>query len=57
MRLVSDLGITFDVTKIDEFTSQGKTPVILATREKVLGFVMVADEVKTDSKQAITDLH
>lgn len=57
VRLMSDLGITFDATKIDEFTSQGKTPVILATREKVLGFVMVADEVKTDSKKAIADLH
>lgn len=54
---MSDLGLTFDTTKIEEFTSQGKTPVILATKEKVLGFVMVADEVKTDSKQAIADLH
>jgi Cu2+-exporting ATPase/Cu+-exporting ATPase len=36
---------------------QGKTPVILATSEKVLGFVMVADEIKTESKQAVADLH
>jgi Cu+-exporting ATPase len=63
-KLISDLGITFDVSKIEQFTAEGKTPVILATKEpasstggKVLGFVMVADEIKTESKQAITDLH
>lgn len=56
-KLVSDLKLSFDVGKLEEFTSQGKTPVILATKEKVLGFVMVADEIKQESKQAIADLH
>ncbi len=56
-RLASDLKISFDSTKLSEFTSQGKTPVILATKEKVLGFVMVADEIKQESKQAVADLH
>ncbi|MCF7864930.1 MAG: cadmium-translocating P-type ATPase [Candidatus Pacebacteria bacterium] len=56
-KLITELGITFDVSKIDQFTAQGKTPVVLATKEKVLGFVMVADEIKAESKQAIADLH
>jgi Cu2+-exporting ATPase/Cu+-exporting ATPase len=56
-KLVSDLKLSFNVGKLDEFTSQGKTPVILATKDKVLGFVMVADEIKQESKQAIADLH
>jgi len=56
-KLVSDLGISFDATKLGEFTSQGKTPVILATKEKVLGFVMVADEIKPESVEAIKNLH
>ncbi|MBP6060792.1 MAG: heavy metal translocating P-type ATPase [Candidatus Pacebacteria bacterium] len=56
-KLVQDLGISFDISKIEEFTKQGKTPVILASKEKVLGFVMVADEIKPESKQAISDLH
>lgn len=56
-KLIADLGITFDVSKIEQFTLQGKTPVILATSEKVLGFVMVSDEIKAESKQAVADLH
>ncbi len=56
-KLISDLNISFDTTKLDEFTSQGKTPVILAIQEKVLGFVMVADKVKSESKEAVQNLH
>ena len=56
-KLIKDLGVSFDVSKVEQYTSQGKTPVILATKEKVLGFIMVADEVKAESKQAVTDLH
>jgi Cu2+-exporting ATPase/Cu+-exporting ATPase len=56
-QLISDLQLSFDSTKLNEFTAQGKTPVILAAKEKVLGVVMVADEIKPESKQAIADLH
>lgn len=56
-KLISDLKVSFDTTKLNEFTSQGKTPVILATKDKVLGFVMVADEIKQESKKVIADLH
>jgi Cu2+-exporting ATPase/Cu+-exporting ATPase len=56
-KLISDLKILFDVEALSEFTRQGKTPVILATKEKVLGFVMVADEIKAESIEAIKHLH
>lgn len=56
VKLIRDLGLFFDEGKIKEFTAQGKTPVILANKEKVLGFVMVADEIKRESKKAISDL-
>lgn len=54
---MNDFGIAFNEANIEKFTAQGKTPVILMTQEKVLGFIMVADEVKAASKQAISDLH
>ncbi len=56
-KLVSDLGLSFDVSKVEQFTVQGKTPVILSTKHEVLGFVMVSDEIKKESKQAIADIH
>lgn len=56
-KLISDINVLFDATKLNEFTSQGKTPVILATKEKVLGFVMVADEIKAESVEAVKNLH
>jgi Cu2+-exporting ATPase/Cu+-exporting ATPase len=56
-KLISDLKLSFDITQLEAYTMQGKTPVILATKEKVLGFVMVADEIKIESKQAVADLH
>lgn len=55
--LMNDLGVSFDSTKLDVFTAQGKTPVILAANGQVLGFVTVADEIKSESKQAIANLH
>lgn len=56
-KLVTERGLSLDTRKLEEFTAQGKTPVILMTTDKVLGFVMVADEVKPESKQAVADLH
>lgn len=56
-KLIQDLGLSFDNTELEKYTSQGKTPVILATKEKVLGFVMVADEIKEEAKKAVADLH
>ncbi len=57
VKLIEELKLNFDRTKIEKYTAEGKTPIILATEHEVLGFVMVADEVKTESKQAIYDLH
>lgn len=56
-KLVADLGLSFDLIGIEKETTEGKTPVILATREKVLGVLMVADAVKPESKEAISRLH
>lgn len=56
-KCIHDLEVSFDMTTLDEFTSQGKTPVILATKQKVLGFVMVADEIKGESVEAVKHLH
>jgi Cu2+-exporting ATPase/Cu+-exporting ATPase len=56
-KLMRDFGVTFDASEIKKFTTQGKTPVFLFTKTKVLGFGMVADEIKSGSKQAVANLH
>ena len=56
-KLLSDLELTFDFNVIEKYTKEGKTPVVISTKEVVLGFVMVADEIKKESKKAISDLH
>jgi Cu2+-exporting ATPase/Cu+-exporting ATPase len=56
-RLVSELKLAFDAKKIERETSEGKTPVILATAEKVIGVVLVADAIKPEAKEAVANLH
>lgn len=56
-KLMRELGVAFNESLIEKYTDEGKTPVIIATKEKVLGFVMVSDEVKSEAKKAVDDLH
>ncbi len=57
VKLVQELNLSFDVKLIEKETLKGKTPVILATSEKILAIVMVADAVKPEAISAIADLH
>jgi len=56
-RLVEEFGLTIDRDSIGRETRQGRTPVILATRESVLAVVLVADPVKPGAKAAVQALH
>lgn len=57
LKLIQDLQIEFDSSHIEQDTLSGKTPIMLATREKVLGVVMVADPVKPEALEAVAKLH
>jgi len=56
-KLIEDLNLAFDLHSIEKETLEGKTPVILATKEQVLGVIMVADAIKPEAKEAISKLH
>ncbi|MGW0885472.1 heavy metal translocating P-type ATPase [Streptomyces sp. NPDC002671] len=58
-RLLADVGITTDqlAQLAEEFSAQGKTPVLAAVDGRPAGVLAVADTVKDDSAQAITALH
>jgi Cd2+/Zn2+-exporting ATPase len=57
-RLFNELGTDLDQVQkdIDRLQQEGKTAMILGTKEKVIGVVAVADEVRDLSKDAIARL-
>ena len=57
LKLIADLNLPFDDSSILTETSQGKTPVILATKGAVLATVFVADAIKPEAIEAVRNLH
>lgn len=57
VKLMEDLGHKVDAEAIEKETIEGKTPIILATKEKVLAIAMVADAIKPEAKEAVEKLH
>lgn len=57
LKLVSDLKLKVNKKIIDSFTFEGKTPVVLMTKKRVLGYVGIADTIKEDSKEVVDNLH
>lgn len=57
VRYMSDLGMSVDSEIIKGETAEGKTPVILAEKGRILGVVMVADAIKPEVKESILNLH
>ncbi|MDO8469923.1 MAG: heavy metal translocating P-type ATPase [bacterium] len=56
-RLMGDLGLSVDAAAIERETRSGRTPVVLATTQQVLGVVMVADDLKPEATEAVAALH
>ncbi len=56
-KLVNDFGVKFDVGLIEKDTMEGKTPVIIFTKNEVLGIAMIADSVKPEAVEAVSNLH
>lgn len=56
-KLMSDLGILYNREWLEIESMQGKTPILLATKEKVLWIVFVADTAKEESVEAVKNLH
>lgn len=57
LKLVHDLDLEIDSGSLEKGTSEGKTPLVLASKEKALGIFMVADALKPEAKEAIERLH
>lgn len=56
-KLMTELGLDFELSKMEKETRNGRTPVFVATKEKVLGFIAVGDKIKSEAVEAIKNLH
>lgn len=56
-KLITDLHLTIDAVVLEKETRVGNTPVFLATKDKLLALVMVADQLKDNAKDAVARLH
>jgi heavy metal translocating P-type ATPase len=56
-KLVKDIGLFLDEKSIEKETVEGNTPIILTSKENILGIFLVADSIKPEAKDAITHLH
>ncbi len=56
-KLAIDLKLSFNTYQLQEFTSQGKTPVLLMSEEEVIGIIMIADKIKDSAITTVKQLH
>lgn len=56
-RLITDLNLKFDHEVLEKETLEGKTPVMLADKNAVLGVFMIADAIKPEAIEAVKNLH
>ncbi len=57
IKLMDDIGAKYDLKDIHTLTSQGKTPIFLATDKEVKAIFWIADTIKDNVKEAIAELH
>lgn len=55
-RLMQEIGVGFDAALIAAETKRGRTPVFLAESKKLLGVILVADPLKEEAIEAVSEL-
>ena len=56
-KIIADLKLSLEIKSLETETLQGKTPVILATKNEIIAVVMVADAIKPEAIEAVKNLH
>ncbi len=57
LKIVSNLPSAYHTETLEAETKQGKTPVLLAKGNSILGIVFVADPIKPEAVTTVTALH
>ncbi len=56
-RLAAERGVLLDLAAVERETKNGRTPVYLMTKEKLVGTVLIADPIKESAKGSVALLH
>ena len=56
VRLMQEQGLAFDAGLIEQETSRGRTPILLADDKAVLAILFVADQLKAGARDAVATL-
>ncbi len=57
IRLAHEMNIEVNDAIVQEYTAQGKTPILLIADSAIQGYIFVADTIKDQATQTIKDLH
>ena len=57
LKIISDLNLSYNTHSLEQETKQGKTPVLLANKNGLLGIVFVADPIKPEAIETVKALH
>ncbi len=57
--LFKELGFNFEkiISDIEELAQEGKTVILVGRSEKIQGIIALRDEIRTEAKEIISDLH
>lgn len=56
LKMAEDLSLNIDKNAVDQLASKGATPIILMTKDKILGYFGVADSIKKNTRSVIQEL-
>ena len=56
-KIINDLNISFNIKNLEVETLQGKTPIILLSKNEILAIVYVADQIKPEAIEMVKELH
>ena len=57
IKILEDLHISYDTNLLNQETKEGKTPVLLSTKDTLLAVVYVADQIKPEAIEMVKELH
>jgi len=57
IKLVQDLNLDFDKSKLDILTGRGETPVILMDQKSIIALVGIADTLKENARDTVAQMH